>query len=72
MQKHFVDKEEKEEIWLSPMTKASTPIDKSKNQCDNIKRHQNFDYTTIADQFGITIVTQLVWLDRFTGSQPSH
>ena len=28
---------EKEEIWLSPITKAPTPAEKSKKQRDNIK-----------------------------------
>ena len=27
----------KEEVWLSPMTKAPTPTEKSKKQRDNIK-----------------------------------
>ena len=29
-----------EDIWLSPVTKTSTPTEKSKKQRDNIKRHQ--------------------------------
>ena len=29
---------------------------------------QNFDYTTIVDRLAI----QLVWLNRLTGTQPSH
>ena len=29
--------EKKEEIWLSPMTKAPTPTEKSKKQRDNTK-----------------------------------
>ena len=29
---------------------APTPTEKSKKQCDNTKRNQIFDYTTIADQ----------------------
>ena len=29
--------EKKEEIWLSPMTKAPTPTEKSKKQRDNIR-----------------------------------
>ena len=34
------------------MTKAPTLTEKPKEQRDNIKkRHQNFDYTTIADRF---------------------
>ena len=41
----------KEEIWLSPMTKAPTPTEKSKKQRDNTKNaNKNLDYTTIADR----------------------
>ena len=40
---------EKEEIWLSPMIKATLPTEHSKNQSDNIRRCQNTDYTTVAD-----------------------
>ena len=44
-------KREKEEIWLSPMTEAPTPTEKSKKQRDNTKNAtKNFDYTTIADR----------------------
>ena len=32
------------------MTKTPSPTEKSKKQRDNTKSHQNFDYTTIADQ----------------------
>ena len=46
------DKEKQEEIWLSPVTKAHTPTDKSKKQRDNIQNATKiFDYTTIADQY---------------------
>ena len=31
------------------MTNALSPTEKSKKQRDNTKRHQNVDYTTIAD-----------------------
>ena len=42
---------EKEEIWLSPMSEALTPTEKSKKQRDNTKNAtKNFDYTTIADR----------------------
>ena len=45
--------EQKEDIWLSPMTKAPTPTEKSKKQHDNTARPpKNFDYTTIADRLG--------------------
>ena len=38
----------KEEIWLSPLTNASTLTEKSKKQHENIKNStKNFDYTTI-------------------------
>ena len=41
----------KEEIWLSPMTEALTPTEKSKKQRVNTKNAtKNFDYTTIADR----------------------
>ena len=36
--------EKKKEIWLSPMTKAPTPTEKSKKQLDNIKRHQKLRF----------------------------
>ena len=43
--------EKREEIWLSPMTKAPTPTEKSNKQRDNIiNATKNFDYTTIADR----------------------
>ena len=45
------EEKRKEEIWLSPMTEALTPTEKSKKQCDNTKNAtKNFDYTTIADR----------------------
>ena len=44
-------REKKEEIWLSPITKAPTPTEKFKKQRDNKKATKNFDYTTIADRF---------------------
>ena len=31
----IISKEKKEEIWLSPMTKAPTPTEMSKGQSDN-------------------------------------
>ena len=46
-----VYKRKKEEIGLSPMTKALTPTEKSKKQRDNTKKcHQNIDYTPVADR----------------------
>ena len=42
--------EKKEEIWLSPITKALKPTEFQKVKRQHKKRHQNFDYTTIADR----------------------
>ena len=43
--------EKKEEIWLSPMTKAHTPTEMSKRQSDNINSAtKKFDYTAVADR----------------------
>ena len=42
---------EKEEIWLSPMTKAPTPTEMSKGQSDNTNNAtKKFDYTAVADR----------------------
>ena len=47
-----LDKEKKEEIWLSPMTKAPTPAEMSKGQSDNTNNvtTKKFDYTAVADR----------------------
>ena len=43
--------EKKEEIWLSPMTKAPTPTEMSKGQSDNTNNAtKKFDYTAVADR----------------------
>ena len=43
--------EKKEEIWLSPMTKAPTPTEMSKGQSDNTNNAtKKFNYTAVADQ----------------------
>ena len=43
--------EEKQEIWLSPKTKAPTPIEMSKEQSDNTNNAtKKFDYTAVADR----------------------
>ena len=75
--KQLTLKEKKEEIWLSPMTQAPTPTEKSKKQRDNTKTPpKNFDYTTITDRLSTVSwgndSTQPVWLNRFTGFQPSY
>ena len=56
------------------MTKAPTPTEKSEKQ-DEKKRHQTSIthrlWTDLGRLVGVTIVIKLVWLNRFTGSQPS-
>ena len=58
------------------MTKAPKTTEKSKKQRDNIKRNQNFDYTTIEDR-----LRTVSWgndshptgvVKSVTGYQPSH
>ena len=71
------EEERKEEIWLSPMTKSPTPTEKSKKQLDNTKTPPKTSITQwlrtyFGRSVGVTEATQLVWLNRFTGSQPSH
>ena len=59
------------------MTKAPTQKEKSKKQRDNTKTQpttsitQRF-WTDLGRLVGVTIATQLVWLNWFTGPQPSH
>ena len=69
--------EKKEEIRLSPMTKALTTIEKSKKQRDNIKTPPKTFITQrlrtdLGRSVGVTAVTPLVWLNRFRNAQPSH
>ena len=59
------------------MTEALTPTEKSKKQRDNTKNATKTSITQrlltdLGRSAGVTIATQLVWLNRFTGSQPSH
>ena len=47
----YTNKEKKEEIWLSPMTKVPTPTEMSKGQIDNTNNAtKKFDYTAVADR----------------------
>ena len=69
--------EKKEEIWLSPMTKAPIPTEKFKKQRDNTKTPPKTSITQrsrtdLGRSVGVTTATKLVWLNRFTGSRPSH
>ena len=72
-----LNEEKKEEISVSRMTKAPTPTDKSKTQRDNTKTPRKTSITQrlrtdLGRSVGVTIATQLVWLNRFTRSQPTH
>ena len=72
-----IEKEKKEEIWLSPVTKAPTPTEKSKKQRDNIKNAtKTFITQRLRTDLGRSVeviaVTPLAWLNRFTSAQPSH
>ena len=72
----IICKEKKEEIWLSPMTKAHTPTEMSKGQSDNIKNAtKKFDYTAVADRLRTVSWSNYSHptgvVNRFTGP-PSH
>ena len=59
------------------MTKAASPTEKSKKQPDNTKTPPKTSITQLlrtdlGRSVGVTIATQLVWLNRLTGSQPSN
>ena len=63
--------EKKEEIWLTPMTKTPTPTEKFKKQRDNIKTPPKTLITQrlrtdLGRSVGVTAVTLLVCLNRFT------
>ena len=62
---------------LTPVTKTPTPTEQSKKQRDNIKTPPKtlitqLLRTDLGRSVGVTAVTQLVWLNRFTSAQPSH
>ena len=57
--------------------KTPTPTEQSKKQRDNIKNTTKALITQLlridlGRSVGVTAVTQLVWLNRFTSVQPSH
>ena len=61
---------EKEDIWLSPLTKGPTPTDNTKKQLDNTQTSPKTSIaqrsrTDLGRSVGATITTQLVWLNRF-------
>ena len=69
-------REKGKKIWLSPMTKSRTPIENSNKQSDNTKTlpklRLHMVLTDLGRSVGVTTATQLVWLNQFTDSQPSH
>ena len=59
-----------------PMTKPPTPNEKSNKQCENTKNATETSITQrvrtdLGRSFKVT-ATPLVWLNRFTSTQPSH
>ena len=46
-------KQKKDEITLSPMTKAPIPSENKKVKRQHKDANKNFDYTTIADRIGM-------------------
>ena len=68
--RHQPLKVKKEEILLSPMTKAPTPTEMSKGKNDITNNAtKKFDYRAVADRLRTvswrTMATQLVWLTWF-------
>ena len=62
----------KEEVWLSPMTKAPTPAEMTKGQSDNTNNATKSSITQrlradLGRSVGVTTATQLVWFTGFTG-----
>ena len=60
-------------LWQKP----PTPTEQSKKQRDNIKTPPKtliteLLRTDLGRSVGVTAVTQLMWLNRFTSAQPSH
>ena len=72
-----VSTKKKEENWLSPMPRAPTPTEKFEKQRDNTKTSSKTSITQLlridlGRWVGVTIATQLVLVNRFTGSQSSR
>ena len=69
--------EKKEEIWLSPMTKAPTPTEMSKGQSDNTNNATKSSIkqrlrTDLGRSVGVTTATQLVWLTGLRAHLPTN
>ena len=73
----FITQREKGRDLTQSCDKTPTPTEQSKKQCDNIKTPPKtlitqLLRTDLGRSVGVTAVTQLVWLNRFTSAQPSH
>ena len=71
-----MSEEKKEEIWLSPMTKAPTQAEMPKGQSDNTNNATKSSITQVLRTdlgrlVGVTTATQLLWLTDLR-AQPSH
>ena len=67
--------EKKKEIRLRPITKNPISTENSKINGQHKNATKKFDYTTMADRLRTVTwsnIIQLVWLNRLTGTQPSH
>ena len=69
--------EKKEEIWLSPMTKAPTPTEMSKGQSDNTNNATKSSIkqrlrTDLGRSVGVTKATQLEWLTGLRAHLPTN
>ena len=69
---NYIYQEKKEDIWLSPMTKANTPTDCHKGKVTTQTTPQKSSITQrLRTDLGwsvwVTMATQLVWLTWFIG-----
>ena len=73
--RYFIQR--KKEKDLTQSTEKKTVTENSKKQSDDTKTPPKTSITQrlriyIGRSIGVTTATQQVWLNRFTGSQPSH
>ena len=72
-----MNREKRDGICLGPMTKDHRQIQKKQRLNDNTKTPSKTSITQLlrtdfGRSVGVKIATQLVWLNAFTGFQPSH
>ena len=73
----ILTQEQKDEIWLSPMTKALISTENSEMQRDYTKTPPKLSTsqrlrTDFKRSVIVTTATPLVWFNRFTSAQPSN